>query len=127
MIERRCSGGSANPPRADRTPHLAPDARSSTLREALAAALRKGLADARDPSAAVGIRARDVAMHLEHRAIAGAAGTSCDPTRLRQRLPWPDAPRAPVRLSQANQRALGSAGVPHRGGPTLIRAVAPSR
>lgn len=49
---------------AKQPPEPAP--RTSTVRESLAAALREGPATARELSARVGIRERDVAGHLEH-------------------------------------------------------------
>jgi predicted Zn-ribbon and HTH transcriptional regulator len=47
-------------------PPSTPEPRQTTLREALRARLKEGPATARELSAAVGIREKDVAQHLEH-------------------------------------------------------------
>lgn len=51
--------------------------RGETVRQALAAALRRGPATAKDLSAEVGVRERDVPDHLAHlaRSLAGSGGT----------------------------------------------------
>ncbi|HET9597867.1 MAG TPA: transcriptional regulator [Anaeromyxobacteraceae bacterium] len=56
-----------------RVPPAGPPPRTSTVREALAAALREGPATAHELSSRAGIRERDVAEHLEHLARSLAA------------------------------------------------------
>lgn len=55
-------------------PPEGPAPRTATVRAALAAALREGPATARELSARVGIREKDVAAHLEHLARSLAHG-----------------------------------------------------
>jgi hypothetical protein len=84
-------------------PPPGPAPRTATIREALAAALRQGPVTARELSARVGIRERDVAEHLEHLAqslVARGEALRVDPAscvacgyvfRKRERLSRPSA------------------------------------